>query len=417
MAQTVSNYDAALKEYYLPPITNAFPALVELWDEFEKTTEGWTGNKIINPVKVSRNKGIGARADGGKMPAAGRQGLVEHQVTAKYNYARIELTGPVMAASENNKGAFAKALTYEIQGATEDLTNDVDRQLGGDGTGTLATVETGATSATQDVKYAGASSGAISGEPGTRFLEADMAVRVGTTAQITAGTADNVVVSSITDDGRLVFTASFTSVTNDLIVWGDANDHAYNSEIEGIPAAMITTGSYQNINVGTYPKFKAQVYGNSGTNRTLTEKLMQQVIDAIHTAGGEVDLILAHTSMKLEFLEMMWGNKRYIGPSMADAGFIPKGKNRNELDFNGTRFRFIRNFPYNKIAFLTRNTWSLGLQKGGVHWSEEGGSILSKVSGYDSYEALLRLYSNLFCMHPGKNGYLTDITVSLVSGN
>lgn len=412
-SQTVSNYDAALKEDYLPPIQNAFPELVELWDEFEKTTHGWSGNKVISPVRNSRNKGVGAAADGGAMPSAGRQGYVEHQVTAKYNYARIDVTGPAQAASDSEKGAFAKVLTTEVKFATQDLTNQLDRQICHNGAtnGLLATVQTAGTVTTLELEYAGATSTAVTGEPGSRFLEAGQTILIGTAGEV-AAYGDAVTITSVTDADTIVI-PSTTVAEHDLVVFGASARTGYAYEIEGVPAAMVQTGTYQNLTMAA--PMMAYDNSNSATNRSLTEKLMQQTIDGVARQGGNVDLILAAIEMKLEYLDMMWGNKRYMSPTSPDAGFTAKGKNRNEMDFNGTRIRFIRNFPYNKMAFLTRDTWTFCIQHGGVHWREVGGKILTPVSGYDSEEALLRFYGNLACLRPSSNGYLSDITCTLVA--
>ncbi|MDI6787865.1 MAG: phage major capsid protein [Planctomycetota bacterium] len=410
--QTLSNYDAMLKEFYLPPVIDAFPKTVDLYDEFVKDTESWEGNKVIQPIRANRNFGRGARADGGTMPTAGRQTPVEHQVSCKFNYQRIEITGPTMKASRSNDGAFTKAMTFEMNHATKDLLDDIDRQMGSTGIGTIGVVEGAVSNATTvEVDYAGASSSAVTAEPGTRWIKKDMVLNIGTAAEHVAGTVVNCTVDSVTDRDTFVTTANVTLVDNDIIVQAGAAaaaNSSYNNEIEGLTAAMITTGTYQNITVTTYPQWKANVL-TASANRTLTWDLMQQSIDeAEEGGGGRIDLIVAHVSMRREYLDMILNDKRYSGTKGFDAG------HEGQLSFNGIKMKFCRNFPYNSLMFCDRSTWALYVQ-GGVDWFDWDGSVLHRTSNADAVEALLTYYANLGCSLPSANTWLKDITVTLRS--
>ncbi|MDI6788771.1 MAG: phage major capsid protein, partial [Planctomycetota bacterium] len=387
-----------------------------IYDEFEKDSESWTGNKVIEPINIGRNVGVGSRADGGTLPAAGNTTWLEHQILCKNAYGRIKVTGPVIRASANNAGAFIKAVTSEIKDTYQAIVEQLDRQLTGNGTGTLALVESNVTNATTvEVDYAGASSNAVSGEPGTRFIKPGMVLNIGTAAEHVAGTTVNATVASVTDRDTFVTSANVTLVAGDIITLATSAAvvaDSYNNEIEGIDAAAITTGTYQNINVGTYSDWQMYVSSASGVNRTVTQPQMQDCIDRAEEKGGEIDLIVAQISMRQSYLDMVLNDKRYIGPKNLDAGYIGKGKKGRDLDFNGIPFRFVLRFPYNRIVFLTRKTWKIYPQ-GSIKWMDEDGAILSRVSGEDAYEAVLVAPLNMGCSQPGWNAYLKDITVTL----
>jgi len=412
MGQTLANYDAMLKEFYLPEAIDALPDMVEMYDEVKRTSKGWTGNKIIEPVRLSRNVGKGARAVGGTMPTPGYQTTEEHQIQAKYNYQTIQLSGQVMKASANTTGAFAKAMTYEMSMAMKDITNDIDRQLLHDGVGNIGVILSGTSSATQTLEYAGAASGSVSRQPGTRFLQVGDLVLIGTaTEHGFTGAPEVATVSSITDRNTVVFSASESTVTADIVCFGaaaNAPNTNYNNEIQGVEAAMITSGAYQNIN---HANFKANVLNNPAgalTNRSLTTTLMQQAVDEPwDNAGSKVDLIYGHTSMRMEYLDLMYPDRRYNTGKNMDAGYT------GELSFNDIRMKFFRNAPYNILRFLNRGTWTLYHLGGMLHWFDLDGSVLSRVSGVDAVDARLQTYCNLGCNNPRANCALNDITVTL----
>lgn len=407
MGATKTTIDALLKDQYLGPIVDSLPSEVALYDEFKKDGESWSGKQVVRSIRARRNVGRGARAEGGTLPTAGNQTWLEQQITAKYTYVRVQLTGPAIASAVNSQAAFTKALTSEVMYGAKDMYAELNRQMQGDGTGEIAKVETAGTVTTLELEYAGASGG-TTGEPGSRWIKAGDLINIGTAAEHAAGTADNATVSSVTDRDTIVI-GSTTVAEHDIIVRAGAAalaSSSYNYEIQGLDAATSTT-TYQNLTLSTYTDLKMQVLDNSGTNRTLTWELMQQAIDeAEEFGGGKIDLIVAHTSMRREIIDLCINDKRFIGPKNLDGGYT------GELTFNGIKILFTKDMKYNRLYFLTRSTWTM-YPLGTINWMDDDGSILSRVSGTDAFEALMRCYSNLSCENPSANTVLKDITVTL----
>src|SRR5579864_1092722 len=148
MAATLATIDALLKDYYLEYIRNVMNSEVKLLKLFARTTEGWSGRQIIFPVRNSRNSGYGFRQDNSILPVAGQQGYVKSLITAKIFYGRLQLTGPSMVESRDSEGAFARALSTEIEYGMEDFKDYFNVILFGDGSGKLATIEAGITLST-----------------------------------------------------------------------------------------------------------------------------------------------------------------------------------------------------------------------------------------------------------------------------
>lgn len=84
--QSISSGLAELKNFYQGPIVDQFNEEVKILKMAEKVKNGWSGLKVIRPLRVRRNQGIGAVADGGLLPTVGRQTSVQAEISAKYNY-------------------------------------------------------------------------------------------------------------------------------------------------------------------------------------------------------------------------------------------------------------------------------------------------------------------------------------------
>ena len=86
------------------------------------------GRRATLSLHVTRNSGIGSRAEAGTLPTAGNQGYAEERVSLKYHYGRGQLTGPLMRAADSDKGAFERAMQAETKRIVDDLKRDMNRQ-------------------------------------------------------------------------------------------------------------------------------------------------------------------------------------------------------------------------------------------------------------------------------------------------
>src|SRR5207237_532099 len=72
-------------------------------------------------------------------------------------------------------------------------------------------------------------------------------------------------------------------------LWGDGTGAIGTSpkEITGAQLIVDSTGTVFNVNPSTYPVWVSVENGNSGTNRSISETLMAQVVHDTQIAGGE----------------------------------------------------------------------------------------------------------------------------------
>ena len=156
-AAILTNYAQVLKTYYLPAIQEQLNEATILADVIDTNEEDVSGKNATIECHYGRTKGTGARADGGALPEADYQKFQTCTVPMRYNYGRITVSGPTIAATRDEKGAYARALDTEISGVVKDLQQEINRQLWGCGYGILARWRTTAsgTSYTIQKKYRG----------------------------------------------------------------------------------------------------------------------------------------------------------------------------------------------------------------------------------------------------------------------
>src|SRR5438874_2448222 len=131
MALTLATADSALKEDYQPAIREQLNQAVVLLNQVEKNSTDIEGRRAVLSIHTGRNSGVGARADGGALPVAGNQAYKEERVPLKFNYGRIQITGPTIKAMKSDQGSFVRAVDSESKSVTNDLRRDVNRQAYG----------------------------------------------------------------------------------------------------------------------------------------------------------------------------------------------------------------------------------------------------------------------------------------------
>jgi len=138
-AAILSNYSYVLKKFYLPAIREQINNATVLMRRLKRNQEAVSDKNATVAVHYGRNLGSRALGDGGLFPDAGYQRVLETIVPMKYNYGRITVSGPTIAASRDAKGAYAKAIDYEMKGLIKDISKDCNRQLWGCGFGVFCT--------------------------------------------------------------------------------------------------------------------------------------------------------------------------------------------------------------------------------------------------------------------------------------
>ena len=390
MATTLTTLDAILKNQYIGPIRDQLNNSSVLYSRLEKNSDSVVGKNFTIPLHYGRNEGVGARGEGTALPTAGNQAYKECIVPMRYQYGRIRLTGPTMKAARSNEGAFIRAVDSEMRGLEKDMKASMNRQAFGDGTGLLATV---------------AASGSGTS---TVVVDSTAKLRVGmpidiivmTTGAATAGVAGTSV-ASITD------TTTFT-ITDTLAGTPDATYGVYiagsrNNEMMGLSGIVSTTATLQGLDVANYPWWKATVLANSGSNRAISDTLLQTAIDTLEAnSSGMCTAMYTSFGVRRAYQALLTATKQLVNTQELKGGY-------KAITYNDLPIIADKDAPANKIFVVDEDELQV-FRLGDFDWMQDDGAILSRVSGYDAYEAVLYVYQELGTTMRNAHVLISDVT-------
>lgn len=362
-----------------------------------------SGKNFTVPLHTGRNKTAGTGvADGGTLVTAGTQSYTTTEVPNRYLYGRVEVTGPTIAATRDNVGAFVQALESEIDGMTTDFKVAMNRQLHSDGTDALAFW-----TAADDSSGTNVDDG-----QGNAFVHLES----GATTLDLIDASDH---STVLGDS-IVVTLGAKAATNYAITWtgtvsGSADgdylvpENSLGKQLMGIRGIISASdpplASLQGLAVASNAFWKAVVSSNSGTNRQLQFEDIQAVIDDVVSTSdyeeSDLSFLLSNYGVRRAYFKLMIAERRHVNTMELDGGF-------KALDYNGIPWVVDRFCRRNVIYFINPDTMKI-FRTSDFSWMDKDGSYLSRVANKDAYEAVLFHYGNLACLSRNGNGLLADI--------
>lgn len=386
--QSIASGAATLKNFYEGPIVSQFNDDMPLYKGCEKGKEKWSGLQVVRPLKVLRNGGIGATSDGGPLPAIGRQTTIQALIVAKYNYLRAGITGPMLKASQGDKGAFISEMTYEMEQGLIDLKNDVNRQLFWDGRGDLAVLSANAV-ASPTITV----TGRTASEDGSKYLDAGMVVDIVSTAGVVKASAVTIVSVTGTSTATVVLNAAVTAASGDIVV----RSGAFNNEIQGILTQLDgQTTTVFNIDRATYQATR----GNSvdALSAQMSLNLIQQTVnEARRRGGGKLSAVYSDFDSERFYHKLLIADKRYVQKDMeGDGTFSRKGE--MYLSYMGAPWVADKDCPRATYFLMESALKKYVLAE--LEWADETGALMIAQTGADSFELRLRLFANLFNEKP-----------------
>lgn len=398
MPATLTTVSALLKEVYEPRIRKQLEDSQVALKRIEKSSEGVVsevgGRYVTFPIRTRRNAGIGARNELEALPAAGQQGFAAARIGLKYLYGQIRLSGQTMELADSNYQAFASALDSEVEGIKNDVAKDQNRQVYGNGTGTIATVTAdGANTVTVDYARRLQLGAQIDIIDGTTLGNPNPTVKV-SNRQITAINLSTNVVTYNGADGTLV--------AGDVIV----RTGNVNREWTGLAKIANNTGTLYDIDPAVESVWAAEVDSNSGVNRALSEGLMINLVDRIAMNGGDTSVILTSLGVRRAYFNLLSQQREFSNTKEFTGGFtgLAFTTDRGEIPVVSDP-----DCPPNTMYFLNEKEITLYREK---DWSfmNRDGSMWQRVIGYDAYDATLYQYSEIGCHRRNSQGVIKDIT-------
>lgn len=415
MPATLANIDSALKEWYLPAVRyqlNNDTPMLNILDQKRVDIEG---RRAVLSLRVGRNFGIGARSDGGTLPNPGNQQYAEERVPLRYNYGVGQITGPTIAQTASQDGAFVRAVSSETEGVTDDLKRDFNRQIWGTSNGVIATC--GVTSSSTTVVLAAATP-----DSAMRQFFINQKIDIGTVAQLASGSGGRVYGATISaivstpGSCTLTIDSAVTTAGTDFVAMAGSGGAAPQKELTGLQSIINSSGALFNVDPATQSVWAARVDANGGTPRAISETLVGRNVQLIQIASGEWPThIVSSDGVHRAFANLLMAQKRY--PSMRElpGGYVA-------LDFAAAGpiipFTYDRDCPSGVTAspqtvggnlfILNRKHLFMG-SASDWDFMDRDGAVLARTGTSDAYNFVLFRYAELFTDKRNSHGRISDL--------
>lgn len=354
------------------------------------------GKEVIFDTHIGRNQGIGARNAREKLPTAGAQKYKQAHLYLTNLYGSIEVDGQLFEQAAEDYQAFINVVDMEITGLKRDLAVDLNRQVYGDGTGTIATVVSVA--------------GQVITVDSTHWVQEGMilvGIDTGTGAVADSGneleiTAIDEVNSTITVTGTITALAA-----NDVLVRGSNTTNSYGKEWTGLAAIVDDTSVLHEIDPADYPVWKSTKtdISSGGTPGTLTELALINLVQSVDKKGGDVDVMLASPGVFNAYWNLLQGLRQFT-----NGATLTGGQRAFSFDALGKPIKFVSDYaaPENTLYALSSKEIVLN-RKRDWSWMDRDGSMWSRVADTDAYEARYFQYSQLGTYRRNAHAVLTGI--------
>jgi hypothetical protein len=389
-------------------INNATPALDGIKSTARNITQvGGLGVKFV--AHVGRNTGIGARGEDEDLPEAGNQQYVSGETGLKSFYGSVRLTGQVMAQASQNYQTFADVTSEEIERIRDDIAKDQNRQVFGDGTGTLAKVATANTSAAatlalDDVKYL---------HIGMR-VDVLLAASLGNATPTPAHTAGYVTITAINKTTKVVtFDRNLASsvTVGSAVVRSNSTSSAqvnnWKKEWSGFGAIVSDSSELHGINPSTTPLWAAHMddISVSSVPQQITELDMIGMVTRIAADGDKPDVIWTDHGSWNGYWKALEENRRYVNKVDLQGGNRGLGF---ATEFGDLPFKADFDAPTGKMFFINQKKLNLNTSRG-WEWIDEDGSKWKQVPRRDAFIAYLRSYSEISTYRRNTHGVISGI--------
>lgn len=409
MALSLQTADAALKDDVQPTVREQLNSAHMLLDQIERNSKDVEGRRAVLSLHVRRNQGVGARAENGPLPTAGQQGYAEERVPLRYNYGRIELSGPVIRAMKSDNGSFVRAVESESRGIVTDLKIDVNRQLWGTADGVIAAC--GTTTASATVNLAAATTATQ-----MRQFAVGMKVEIGTVASPDAVTSaltsvQRTIVSVNATAKQIVLGAAVTTAGTDRVFrYGSGGSGVNQKELTGIQAIVAASGTLFNVDPTVEPSWVSTRLQGAvpGTPEAPSDARFARLMDevSILSGGNPGSLLVTSYGVARAYGATLTSQKRFNDTTELKGGW-------SALQVSGTSGTVSlvadKDAPANK-AFLLNTDHLFQHEMSDWEFMDEDGAVLNRVSGFDAYEAVLFKYHELTTDQRNAHAVLEDIT-------
>ncbi len=425
MSATLATVDKILKEYYLGPVVEQLNNEVLLLSRLEARSEDLVGKAAFVPLHTGRSTGIGAVGENVPLPAAGAQKYDRAEYDLKYLYGRIRVTGPSMAKTKNDAGAFLQTLRGELDGIRADLSKDLARQVYGNGDAVIAAGAASSSNggaATSQVLTLADWEPILKGHLYVGMLVDITTYSSGTPTIVASGAALTAVVQVGAANSTIAFTTSSLQILNGANVVRAGTVAGQNrfangprsNEIDGLQRIVdsvdATSSTFTSVaakSVGKIDVFANEYWDNqrAAVGGDLTIMGIQKGLNLARQKAANPSILLTSLGVQREFYRLLQANQQFVQPGDTNyqAGF-------STLMYAGMPVIADLDAPFGNLYILDESTLKVFSDQD-WHFLDEDGQTLRQVAGYDAFEAIMARYANLGANNRAKNVVLTGIEV------
>lgn len=361
--------DKVLKEVYVPAVREQMQKEVVLLSQVQRTSENITGEGkyAVLALMLGYNEGIGARGDNEDLPEPSSVRYDKTLIPIRTTYGRIYVTGKAIRQTRTDTGAFIRAIDSEMKNMVTGFKRDINRQLFGDGSGTLSTVD-GDQSSVTTIKV-----------KSVQYFRVGMLIDIHEETPITNRKIVGIdkANSTITIDGSAVTVSDGTVITR-----AGSKD----KEMFGLENIVNTTDWL--LNPADVPEWVAHII-QLPANYTSQQLLdgLQAAYSACEEYGEEApNLAITTFAIRDKYASALTTLRRVVNTMQLEFGFTG-------LEFNNLAIIPDNQCPAGVLYML--NTKHLILSTASdFDWADEDGKILDKVPGKDAYTAYMYFDAN-----------------------
>jgi len=364
--------DKVLKEVYVPAVREQMQKATILLSQVQRSSDNITGEGkyAVVPLMLGYNEGIGARGDNEDLPTPKSSRYDKILVPIVSNYGRIYVTGKTIRQTRTDTGSFVRAVDSEINNMVIGLKRDINRQMFGNGTGTLATVN-GNQNAVNTIVVSS-----------TQYFRVGMSIDIheATVIENREITSINKANSTITIDGSAV------NVTNGTVI---TRNGSKDKEIYGLDN-IVNTSNWL-LNTSNVPEWSANIetLPVGYTSQQLLDTLQKAYSDCEEIGEEIPDIAITTFTIRDKYASALTILRRIVNTLDLKYGF--KG-----LEFNNMAIVADNQCP-SGVLYMLKSKHLLLSTASDFDWADEDGKILDKVSGKDAYTAYMYFDAQFAC--------------------
>jgi hypothetical protein len=417
----ISEASSILKTVYLPPVREVLNNATPLLKYIEKEVQDIPGGSgFVIPLHTGRNDSAGdGAAENATLATAGYQKFTNTTTSPKYLYSRLRVSGPVMAATKNNKGAFLKALESEMKYLMQDTKRAFNRQLHSDGTDPIA-VAAGARTDANNLLVGDGIGNAFDHVNKTSLVDildvsaayAELNADLTVTRGVVSGATRNIVTAG---------TFSATIASGDLVVkantWGKQMMGIAGIISPGNPNSTLYSTGLQGLTIASEPDWASQVVYADGGSSELTSstsrvdisfEAIQDILTAISQNSDadetDVNLFMSSPGLKNKYVNLCRNERVFFNNMTLDGGF-------KAVSYNGKPWVWDAQCKRNRVYAINFDSLMLA-RLADLDWIDVGGDVLYRISGgdVDAVGATLFVYQELAAKVRNVNGVILNLS-------